>query len=159
LGFYVSRVAALITSTVVLVILLAETGRLYARLARTNLLLERERNNKLMNLNAMAASIAHEVRQPLGALTMNAETALLYLGRDVEKVRSFLNRMISECQRADKIFDNLLHLFGKTDERQEPVNVNEVAVEALRVLHEQLDAHVVLTRTELTSEMLQVRGH
>jgi C4-dicarboxylate-specific signal transduction histidine kinase len=67
--------------------------------------------------------------------------------------------MLSDGQRASQIFANFLHLFRKSDEQQELINVNEVAVEALRVLHEQLDAHVVLTRTELTSEMLQVRGH
>ena len=115
-----------------------------------------------MNLEAMAASIAHEMRQPLAALAMNGTTALLYLDRtppDVEEVRSSLNDILSDGQRASQIFDNLLHLFGKSDARRELINVNEVAVEALRVLHEQLDAHVVLTRTELTSEMLQVMGH
>src|SRR5499427_5922262 len=162
LGFYVSRGAALITSTVVLVVLLAETARLYARLAHSNIMLRRAQNNKLMNLEAMAASIAHEMRQPLAALAMNGTTALLYLDRtppDVEEVRSSLNDILSDGQRASQIFDNLLHLFGKSDARRELINVNEVAVEALRVLHEQLDAHVVLTRTELTSEMLQVMGH
>ena len=162
LGFYVSRGAALITSTVVLVVLLAETGRLYARVVHSNIMLRRAQNNKLMTLEAMAASIAHEVRQPLGALTLHAETALLYLDRtplDVEEVRSSLNSILSNSQRAGQIFVDLRRLFGKSDERQELINVNEVAVEALQLLHEQLDAHVVLTRTELTSEMLQVRGH
>src|SRR5262249_52297057 len=162
LGFYVSRGAALITSTVVLVVLLAETARLYARLAHSNIMLRRAQNDKLMNLEVMAASIAHEVRQPLGALAKNGEAALLYLDRtppDVEKVRSSLNSILNNSQLASEIFDNLLHLFRNSDNRQELINVNEVAVEALRVLHEQLDAHVVLTRTELTSEMLQVMGH
>src|SRR5262249_25622680 len=102
------------------------------------------------------------LRQPLGALTMRCEAAQLYLDRtppDVENVRSCLDSMLSDGQRASQIFANFLHLFRKSDEQQELINVNEVAVEALRVLHEQLDAHVVLTRTELTSEMLQVRGH
>jgi hypothetical protein len=59
LGFYPGRSLALVTSTLVLSILLAETTRLYARLARSNMMLQRERNNKLMNLEAMAASISH----------------------------------------------------------------------------------------------------
>src|SRR5215510_8506800 len=162
LGFYVSRGAALITSTVVLVVLLVETARLYARLAHSNIMLRRAQNNKLMSLDAMTRSIAHELRQPLGALTMRCEAAQLYLDRtppDVQKVRSCLDSMLSDGQRVSQIFANFLHLFRKSDEQQELINVNEVAVEALRVLHEQLDAHVVLTRTELTSEMLQVRGH
>jgi signal transduction histidine kinase len=66
LGFYAGRVFSLITSSVVLIVLLAETTRLYVRLARSNALLQREQRNKLMNLEAMVAFISHEIRQPLG---------------------------------------------------------------------------------------------
>jgi Membrane-associated sensor, integral membrane domain len=65
LGWHVGRLYSLITSVAVLVLLLQETNRLYARLARSNLLLERERDNKLMNAEAITAAIAHEVRQPV----------------------------------------------------------------------------------------------
>ena len=61
-GFYAGRVFSLVTSSIVLIVLLAETTRLYVRLARSNATLQRERNNKLMNLEAMVASIAHEVK-------------------------------------------------------------------------------------------------
>src|SRR5262249_62244979 len=134
----VSRWVALTASSVFHDVLLAEMARLYARLAPASIMLRRAHNDKLMNLEAMAASIAHEVRQPLGALAMDGATALLYLDRtppDVEEVRSSLNDILSDGQRASQIFDNLLHLFGKSDARRELINVNEVAVEALRVLH------------------------
>jgi len=45
-------------------------------LAKTVEMLERERGNKLMNLEAMVASISHEVKQPLASITMNANAAL-----------------------------------------------------------------------------------
>jgi hypothetical protein len=79
LGFYAGRIGSLIASTVVLVVLLAETTRLYGHLARSNALLQRERNNKLMNLQAMLASISHEVRQPLAAIGMNGSAARRFL--------------------------------------------------------------------------------
>ena len=44
-------------------------------LRETMLTLERERQNRLMNVEAMIASIAHEVRQPMAAITMNANAA------------------------------------------------------------------------------------
>ena len=81
LGFYAGRVFALITSIVVLVLLLSETTRLYARLARSYRLLEHERDNKLMNVEAITASIAHEVRQPLTAIASSSSAAVRFLGQ------------------------------------------------------------------------------
>ena len=72
LGFYAGRVFSIITSSIVLIVMLAETTRLYMRLARSNAMLRRERDNKLMNLEAMAASISHEVRQPIAAMSANS---------------------------------------------------------------------------------------
>jgi hypothetical protein len=67
LAAYANRIFALVTSTTILVLLLAEMTRAYAQLARSNAMLQAERNNKLMNLEAMVASISHEIKQPLGA--------------------------------------------------------------------------------------------
>jgi signal transduction histidine kinase len=78
-GFYAGRVYSLITSSIVLIIVLAETARLYVRLARSNAMLHRERDNKLMNMEAMAASIAHEVKQPLAAIAINGAATLNFL--------------------------------------------------------------------------------
>jgi signal transduction histidine kinase len=71
LGWYAGRSFSLASSMFVLVLLLGEITGLYARLARTNMVLERERGNKLMNLEAVAVSISHEIRQPLGAIAAN----------------------------------------------------------------------------------------
>ena len=50
LGFYTSRVFSVVVSTIVLVVLLSETTRVYARLSRANRTLQHERGNKLANL-------------------------------------------------------------------------------------------------------------
>src|SRR5215212_2871479 len=65
-GSYAGRGLSLLTACIVLVVLLEETMRLYAELARSNLMLVLERNNKLMNIEAVASSISHELKQPLG---------------------------------------------------------------------------------------------
>jgi uncharacterized membrane protein len=64
LGSYCIRVYLVITAIALLAALLSEKAKLYARLAQSNKLLERERKNKLTNIAAAASSIAHEVRQP-----------------------------------------------------------------------------------------------
>jgi signal transduction histidine kinase len=162
LGFYATRVFSLVTATVVLVILVAETTRLYARLARANMLLQRERNNKLMNLEAMAASFSHEMKQPLAAIAANGGAALRWLDHtppNVGEARSALNGMVDTSHRASHIFDNLRVLFGKSGQEKEPVDVNEVAREALSILQGDLRDHEITASTEFARELPLVMGH
>ena len=60
--------------------LLGELRERTEELGRSVAALQQERNNKLMNLEAMAASIAHEVRQPLASIASNGGAALRFLG-------------------------------------------------------------------------------
>jgi signal transduction histidine kinase len=146
----------------VLAALFSERRENEARLARSNVMLQRERDNKLMNLEAMVASISHEVRQPLAAIAMNGNAAMRFLGRappDLEEVQSALNRMVVASHHANEVFDNLRALFGSTDEGQEPVDVNEIVLAALSALRGELDDRGIRTLTELTPELPLVLGH
>ena len=94
--------------------LIAELHQRTEELGRSLVDLQRERDNKLMNLEAMAASIAHEVRQPLSAIATSGNAALRFLGRtphDHKEVRSSLSRIISSSHRASQVFDNIRALF------------------------------------------------
>jgi signal transduction histidine kinase len=162
LGFYASRGFSLATATVVLVVLLAETTRLYARLARTNMILQHERNSKLMNMEAMIASISHEVRQPLGAIAANGDAALVFLGNTppkLEKVRSALEMIVSDSYRASQVFDSLRALVRTNDRALESVDVNDVVLAVLRDLRRELNDHGVITRAALTPELPLIMGH
>lgn len=154
LGFYFSRVLSLATSTIVLVILLVETTGLYTRLARTNMMLSRERDNKLMNLEAVVASISHEVKQPLAAIVMRGSTALRFLAHappDLDKARTALNKIVSDGHRASQIFDNIRDLFRASDEERIPVDVNAMVIGVLDALQGELAEHRIAVRTELTA--------
>jgi signal transduction histidine kinase len=161
-GFYAGRVFALITSSIVLTVLMAETMRLYVQLARSNAMLRAERNNKLMNLEAMVASISHEVRQPLSIISVSGSAALRFLERtspNLEEARSTLNLIVAESHRASQVFDNIRALFGRAGEEHEPVDVNEITLEVLHILGGDLSDHGVTLRTELMSERPLVMGH
>jgi C4-dicarboxylate-specific signal transduction histidine kinase len=124
--------------------------------------LEGERDNKLMNIEAVTASIAHEVRQPLAAVAANGGAALNFLDRaplDIEQVRAILNGMISDCHRVSDVFDTIRALFRRVDQRRQPIVVNEIALEVLQSMREELTDHGVATETELTSELPLVDGH
>jgi C4-dicarboxylate-specific signal transduction histidine kinase len=125
-------------------------------------MLEREQNNKLLNLQAMAASISHEIKQPLTAVMANSEAALSFLVEappDLEEVRSTLNDLISDTHRTNEVLEGIRGLFGKAEQEQEPIDINDTAREALRLLHGELNDHRVTTRFELASELPLVMGH
>src|SRR5262249_6401969 len=137
LGFYASRGFTLFTSMLVLGLLLREMTNLYTRLARSNISLERARNNKLMSLEAMAAASSHEIRQPLSAVRLDSDAALALLDTtppDLDGVRSALNDVANNSDRANQVIQDIRVLFAKAKEGQEPIDVNETALEALRVL-------------------------
>jgi signal transduction histidine kinase len=162
LGSYAGRIFSLVTSTVVLVVLLAETTWLYARLARSNALLQREKNNKLMNLEALAASISHEVRQPLTSIVMGGGAILRSLGDTppkLEKARLTAERMIAAGHRASQILDDIRKLFGTSESAEDPVDVNDLILRVLRVFESDLKSHNIATRVELKAELSQVIGH
>ena len=124
--------------------------------------LQRERDNKLMNLEAMAASIGHEVRQPLAGISSNGGAALRFLGHtppNLEEARLALQRMVKDSHRASQVFDNIRILFGKADQGHEPIDVNELALGVLQALREELKDHRITTQAELTSQLPFVMGH
>ena len=146
----------------VLAALFSERRENEARLARSNMMLQRERDNKLMNLEAMVASIAHEVRQPLGAIAVSGSAALRFLGRaspDLEEVRSNLTMMIDDSHRASQVFDNIRALFGSTNQGQELIDVTEIALGVMNTLQGEVKERNITTRAELTSELPLVMGH
>jgi PAS domain S-box-containing protein len=124
--------------------------------------LERERENKLMNVEAIIASIAHEVRQPLSAITMNAAAAVRFLGRtppDFEEVRAALGRVVGESQRASEVFDGIRDLFRKVGESREPIDVNELVRDGSQSLVAELTDNDVLLHTQLKAGLPVVDGH
>jgi signal transduction histidine kinase len=149
-------------SAYVLAALFAERRESEARLASSNTMLERERSNKLMNLEAMAASISHEVRQPLTGITTSASALLRFLGHTppkLEKARSTAEKVIAASHRASQILDDIRNLFGTAERAQSPVDVNDLVVSSLRVLDSDLKSHNITTRIELASQLPAIMGH
>jgi signal transduction histidine kinase len=162
LGFYAGRFFSLVTASVVLIIVLAETIRLYGQLARSNDLLQRERNSKLMNLEAVAASLAHEVRQPLTAISASADAASLFLKRsppDLGEARSALKGLVESCHRLSDIFGNIRALFGRADMPTGPVDLNGLALDVLRLLEPDLRREQIGTELRLASNLPTIMAH
>jgi signal transduction histidine kinase len=161
-GFYAGRIFSLITSSIVLIVLLAEATVLYLRLAHSNALLRRERDNKLMSLEAVAISISHEIRQPLGAIAMNSEAALVHLARTphtIGEVKPLLTSVIADAHRASEILRSIRTLFGRADQKDELIDLNELIIGSARTLRPELIETGVTTRMEFASALPALVGN
>ena len=162
LGWYFGRVYALVTSTVVLIVLLSETTRLYARLARSNTMLARERNNKLMNAEATAAAIAHELKQPLAAMVANADASLEFLEQmppNVARAKEALDDIAADGHRTSEALDGVRTLFRTANDSREPVDMNEICRDVLHSMRGELNGHGIILQSEFTPEIPLVRGN
>jgi signal transduction histidine kinase len=160
-GFYAGRTFSLLTASIVLIVLLAETTVLYMRLARTNAMLRREQDNKLMNLEAMASSIVHEIRQPLAAMSFSAAAGKNFLDRvspDITEAKALFDQIKDAGFRASEVFENFLSLFRGQKERQ-PVDMNALALEAIQLLRKELDDHNIVAHAMLESELPAIQGN
>jgi signal transduction histidine kinase len=146
----------------VLASLFSERRESEARLARSNMMLQLERDNKLMNIDAITSAIVHEVRQPLTAIAANGNAGMRWLGKtppDFDEVRAAMTEMVRDSHRASQVLESIRALFKSADLEAEPVDLNGVALAALDVLRGELSDHGIITSTELAPELPLVPGH
>src|SRR5262249_33944434 len=125
-------------------------------------MLERERDQKLLNAQAITVSIAHEIKQPLGAIVANGETALIYLAKappDLETARTFLERMIADGYRAGEAFDAIRALFRHGNEEWQSLDLNAIILAVLQTLRRDLRANRIEIRSTLDAELPLVKAH
>jgi PAS domain S-box-containing protein len=110
----------------------------------------------LTTMGELAASIAHELRQPLAAITMNCSAALRWLNRespDLGEARDAVSRAVREAQRADEVISGLRSLLGQSRARRESLDINAAISEVLELVRSELRRNDVSIRTVLDPEL------
>jgi len=162
LFWYCGRVFAALASIFVLLFLLSETMLLYGRLARSHMMVERERNDKLLSVEAIAAAISHEINQPLTAIAANGSAALALLESappDLQEAKASLNDIVEDSHRISGALGGIRSLVRKSDHDREPVDLNEIALDALRSARGELAEHGITVRPDLTARIPLLRGN
>jgi signal transduction histidine kinase len=135
---------------------------LFAERRESAALLTRQRDNKLMNAQAIVAAIAHEVRQPLTRITTGGNAAQRFLKMvppEHDKAQAALDGIVSAGHRTSEVIDGFRALFAKSDLRQQLVDVNEIIRGALESMSSELAGRNVEPRAELMSELPHVYGN
>jgi PAS domain S-box-containing protein len=117
--------------------------------------------NRVGMLTALTGALAHEVNQPLTAVGVNVETALLLLAAqrlDLDELRATLRDIRSDNQRAGDVLQNVRSLLRKTPTRYEQVEINSTVGEVVRLIQNSAVRRGILIDVDLTSETRPVRG-
>ena len=156
LAFYAGRSLLVITATVLLIVLLTETMTLYARLAVSIFAQRRERESGMMTMEALAASIAHEINQPLAAVVGNGSAGLRWLDRpvpDLSEARASLQRIVRDGHRAAEVIESIRSLFRVADQERSPISINAIIFEVLGLVGAELRSERVLVVTDLAADL------
>jgi PAS domain S-box-containing protein len=112
-------------------------------------------------IGELAASIAHEVNQPIAAAVTDANTCMRWLARDypdLEEARAAGMRVVKDATRASEIVSRIRLLFNKGTSERELVNVNEIIEEMTVLLCSEAIRYNISVRTELAADLPQLMG-
>jgi signal transduction histidine kinase len=160
-GWYAGRVLGFVSSILVLSVLLYEITTLYAQLLRAVMAQRHEREARLMTGDAVAAAIAHEVRQPVSAMITNAETAVRWLDRsmpNLDKARAALKRIAVDGHRAGALIGSIRAMFKTNARHRTSLDINELIQEVMVMVRSDLQRHRISVQTDPNLQARQVIG-
>jgi signal transduction histidine kinase len=161
IGWYSVRAFGFLSSTLVLVVLLFEIETLYARLLGAMLAQRREREARLMTGDAVAATIAHEVNQPLTSMVASADAGFRFLDRsapNLDRAKEAFKRIAEDGHRAGEVVGSIRAMFKHDARTRMPLDVNEIIREALALERRDLRKHRILVEAESSAHLPEVRG-
>jgi PAS domain S-box-containing protein len=116
---------------------------------------------RVMTLGELAASIAHEVNQPLSGILANASTCLRMLAADepdIEGAVRTAQRSIRDANRASEVISRLRGLYRKHDFAPELFNFNEAAQEVLSICAHDLQRRGIVLRSSFDERLPPLMG-
>jgi signal transduction histidine kinase len=109
-----------------------------------------------MTMGELAASIAHEVNQPLASIIASGDSCIAWLANEppnLERARAAANRAVAAATQASEIVQRIRTLFKKTTASTASVDVNAVIEDTISLLRHETQRHNIPLRTELGSEV------
>jgi signal transduction histidine kinase/CheY-like chemotaxis protein len=112
--------------------------------------------NRVSMMGELAASLAHEIKQPITGAAINGEACTNWLRRDppdVTKASSVASAMVADVMRAGRIIDRVSALYRRGTPAREFVDLNEIVREMIVLLGEKAKRNAVSIGTDLDPEL------
>jgi signal transduction histidine kinase len=161
LGWYAGRIFGIAATFVVLLALLSETLALYANLAQSIIRRRGDRHARQIAMDAMAASIVHEIKQPLAAIISNANAGRRWLKRatpDLGEAHSSFDGIANAGERMSEIVDGVRSMFRKGAHGQKLLDVNDLVRETLTMVDLDVRTQRISVVTDLGNGLPQLFG-
>ena len=155
-----AAIAIVLQSLLIVALILQRRQRRTAEIEVQQQRTELTQASRLATLGELSASIAHEVNQPLGAISSNADAVELLLDAEppkLEDARRVLLDLKRANQRASDVVLRIRELLGKRERTFELYDLTDAAAEIVRLLDPDALARGVQVRTEFES-LPAVRG-
>ncbi len=117
--------------------------------------------NRVSTLGEMAASLAHEIKQPIAAAITSANSCIEWLAHEppnLDRARVAAARIDKYGNRAAEIIDRIRSLYKKSPSQRELVDVNQVIDEILTLLKGEADRCSVAMSTELAAKLPKIKA-
>ena len=117
---------------------------------------ELARVSRLTTMGEMAASIAHEINQPLAGVVNNANAGLRWLNNrppNIDEVGAALRRIVNDGERGSGIIESIRAMLKKDDRKRVKLDLNELIRDVLRLSQGQFQSHGVSIRSELADDL------
>jgi PAS domain S-box-containing protein len=112
--------------------------------------------DRVSTLGEMAASLAHEIKQPIAAAITSANSCIEWLAHEppnVDRARTAAARIDKYGNRAAEIIDRIRSFYKKSPPQRELVDVNGIVHEMLTLLEGEASRFLVAMRTDLSAEL------
>ncbi|WP_144113907.1 PAS domain S-box protein [Paraburkholderia sp. BCC1886] len=136
---------------------ITETRRAQEALARSND--ELAHVTRITMLGELAASIAHEVTQPIAAIVTRGGAALRWLNRptpDIDEAVQSVAQMIRDAKRADEVIQRIRTMARKRERLAATVDLNGIVSESIELVRRELERHRIELRLDLAVPSLKV---
>jgi PAS domain S-box-containing protein len=117
--------------------------------------------SRVVTMGELAASIAHEVNQPLAAVVTNANAGLHWLGAvspNLDEAREALRRVIRDGNRASDVIARIRSLSTKTVMDKEPLNINQLIQEVLALAQTEISRNRIAPQIDFDETLPPVLG-
>ncbi|MEM5383350.1 AAA family ATPase [Paraburkholderia phymatum] len=123
--------------------------------------LELAHANRVTTIGQLAASIGHEIKQPIAGITLNASTGLRWLGReppDVTEARQAFDRIVRDAARAGEVIKRIHGLVKKAPTCNEILQLDEAIREVLALASSEANRNGVSVRLQLAEDLPLIQG-